>query len=40
MTYIRILKKSNTTVATNGAATAYDSRAPEITPIFTGVRVS
>ena len=32
--------KSNTTGATSGAGTAYTSRAPEFTTVFSGVRVS
>ena len=31
---------SNTTGATRGAVSAYPSEAPEITPVFAGIRVA
>jgi len=36
----RVCEKSNTTGATDGTGTAYDSGVPEILPVFSGVRVA
>jgi hypothetical protein len=40
MTYRQFCGYSNTTGAISGAGTAYPSRAPEFTPIFSGIRVT
>jgi len=40
MTYHRVCNYINTRVATRGARTAYPSGAHELTPVFSGVRVT
>jgi hypothetical protein len=40
MTYHRVCTLINTTGATSGAGTAYQSGAPELIPGFSGIRVT
>jgi hypothetical protein len=40
MTYFWIYNKTNKTGATTGAGTAFPSRAPEFTHVFSGVLVA